>query len=134
MSEILTGSAKGEGVPGVMDMETSVLLSEDEEDIFVLKEGGIPKRPMSTASEEHYFSTPTTIASEKVVSSKTASCMKPGVDGKPNSCKRASLKMQHIWQMQSLSLLKVLSKWNDTRWRPKNGCIISKWKPIRPSQ
>jgi hypothetical protein len=89
MSEILTGSAKGEGVPGGVDMGTTVLLSEDEEDTVVLEEGRIPKTPMSTASGEHSFSTPTTVASEQVISSKTASCMKPGVDGKPNSRKRA---------------------------------------------
>jgi hypothetical protein len=89
MSEILTGSAKGEGVPGEVDMGTTVLLSEDEDDIVVLEEGGIPKTPMSTASGEQSFSTPTTVASEQVVSPKTASCMKPGVDGKPNSRKRA---------------------------------------------
>ena len=62
-------------------------MSEDEEDIVVLEEGRIPKTPMSTASEEHSFSTPTTVASEKNVYPKTASCMKPGVDVKPKSRK-----------------------------------------------
>ena len=89
MSEILTGSAKEEGVPCGVDMRTSVLLSEDEEDIVVLEEGGIPKTPMSSASGEHYFSIPTTVVSEKNVSPKTASCMKPKVDEKQNSRKRA---------------------------------------------
>jgi hypothetical protein len=50
MYEILTGSAKEEGVPGGVDMGTSVLLSEDEENTVVLEEGEIPKTPMSTAS------------------------------------------------------------------------------------
>jgi hypothetical protein len=64
MSEILTGSTKGERVLGGVDMRTNVLLSEDEEDIVVLEEGGIRKTPMFTASGEHSFSTPTTVASE----------------------------------------------------------------------
>jgi hypothetical protein len=89
MSEILTGSSKGEGVPGRVDMGSNVLLSDDEEDAVGLEEGGVPKTPMSTASGEHSRSTPTTIASEKIVSPKTASCLKSGVDGKPNSRKRA---------------------------------------------
>jgi hypothetical protein len=59
---------------------------------------------------EHFFSCPTTVASENIVSPNTASCMKPGVDEKPNFLKRASLGMQHIWQMKSLNLLKDLSK------------------------
>ena len=89
MSETLIGSAKREGVPGGMDMGTSVLLSEDEEDTVILKEGRIPKTPMSTASGEYSFSTPTIVASEKIVSPNTAFCMKPEVDDKPNSPKRA---------------------------------------------
>ena len=43
---------------------------------------------MSTASGEHSFSTPTTVASEKNVSPNTVLCMKSGVDGKPNYRKR----------------------------------------------
>jgi hypothetical protein len=70
-------------------MGTSVLLSEDEEDTVVLEEGGIPKTLMSTASGEHSFNTPTTVASEQVVSPNTISSMEPGVDRKPNSRKRA---------------------------------------------
>ena len=91
-------------------METSVLLLEDEEDTVVLEEGGIPKTPMSIASGEHSFSTPTTVASKNIVSSKTASCMKPGWMGNQILVSVHSLGMLHIWQMQSLSLLKVLSK------------------------
>jgi hypothetical protein len=52
MSEILTGSVREEGVLGGVDMRTNVLLSEDEENIVVLEEGGIPKTPMSTTSED----------------------------------------------------------------------------------
>jgi hypothetical protein len=89
MSEILTGSAKREGVPGRVDMGTNVLLLEYEEDTVVLEDWGIFKTPISTASGEHSFNTPTTVASEKIVSPKTASCMKPEVDGKPNYRKRA---------------------------------------------
>ena len=89
MSEIFTGSAKREGVPGGVDMGTSVLFLEDGDDTIVLEEGGIPKTSMSIASGEQSFSTSTTVASEKIVSPKTASCIKPWVDGKPNSRKHA---------------------------------------------
>ena len=45
--------------------------------------------PMSIDSGEHSRSSPTTVASKKIVFSKTASWMKPGVDKKQNSPKHA---------------------------------------------
>ena len=92
MSETLTGSAKKEGIPSKLDMRINVLLSEDKKNTVVLKEKEIPKTPMSTTSGEHSFSTPTRVASEKIVSSKTVSCMKSGVDEKPNSHKHALIR------------------------------------------
>ena len=132
MSKILIRSAKEKEGPSGVNMRTSVL--EDEEDTIVLEEGGIHKTPMYTSSGEHSFSTPTIIVLKKMISSKIASCMKLGVDGQPDSRKRAIMRMQHIWQMQSPSLLKVLSKYYGKRWRPKNGYIKSRWKPIKPLQ
>ena len=52
-------------------METSMLLSEDKEDTVILEEGRISKTPISTASGEHYFCTPTTVAGEKSMSQTT---------------------------------------------------------------
>lgn len=132
MSEILTGSAKGEGVPGGVDMGSSVLLSDDEENAVGLEEGGVPKTPTSTASGEHSRNTPTTVASEKTISPKTASCLKPGVDGKPNSHKRALTGSEAYMLRRSLSLQRDLSKWNGTRWSPRSGCTTCKWKPTKP--
>ena len=117
MSKILIRSAKEKGGPSGVNMRTSVL--EDEEDTIVLEKGGVYKTPMYTASGEYSFSTPTIIVSKKMISPKIASCMKPGVDGKPDFRKRAIMRMQHVWQMQSPSLLKVLSKYYGKRWRPK---------------
>ena len=77
------------GVLGGVDIKTSALLSEDEEDTVVLDEGKIPKMPMSTASGKHSLSTLKTVASEKIVFPQIVSCMKPWVDEKTNSRKRA---------------------------------------------
>ena len=49
-------------------MGTSVLLSEDKNDTVVLEEGRNSKTPISTASGELSFSTPTTVAGEKSMS------------------------------------------------------------------
>ena len=111
MSEILTGSTKWEEVPGEVDMKTSVLLSEIEEDNLLFWKKGeflrcqclpivestllvllqqLPRRRMFLPIPLHAWSQ-TWMGNQILVSVH-------------------SLEMQYIWQMQSLSLLKVPSK------------------------
>lgn len=92
MTQIMTGSAKGEGIPGGVDMGCGGAeeLEEDDDDTIIMETQPTPNSAQNDVVRDQSQSTPAAKGvGETVVSPKTASCQKPGVDGKPNARKRA---------------------------------------------